>query len=456
MSKVVIHPTIGWAVKAPSDADFPVLPPGVEAEPDLDGQLLELQACLDELVAGQQQQYKQYEADLARMSPEEKALFYSRNAGDAVYDNVIDDSWQMIKAAPAVLEKAAKAFPGFCKNSLNTLWKVAQTPSRMAYLTAQGIATGNYNPLQQEIDSIVTPLATTYEQALEYKSMLTVLFQDEDLYPMLYDFAERYWDATHPVERTRMTASAASDVLVTLILAISTAGVGAAANVAAKSGKLAKAGKLLKKITETIKRTGSRHQVPKKDLEGGAETIARTSSGAKKGGTPKVKPKPLVLNEQKIPCFKKNKKGKVDEYERQVQGQKDGLNNMTAQEYLDGRKTYADTKRASTKEFRDKYKKDLIKRYKKSELTEAEAISKATKTMKTLNALHNPDMIAGGKDIVSDMGDASVNKSIGSQWNNGTNADGLTRVEQLDKAAEKAVANGQGDFKMNANLHRCK
>jgi hypothetical protein len=196
--------------------------------------------------------------------------------------------------------------------------------------------------------------------------------------------------------------------------------------------------------------------VPKKDLEGGAETIARTSSGAKKGGTPKVKPKPLVLNEQKIPCFKKNKKGKVDEYERQVQGQKDGLNNMTAQEYLDGRKTYADTKRASTKEFRDKYKKDLIKRYKKSELTEAEAISKATKTMKTLNALHNPDMIAGGKDIVSDMGDASVNKSIGSQWNNGTNADGLTRVEQLDKAAEKAVANGQGDFKMNANLHRCK
>jgi hypothetical protein len=260
----------------------------VEAEPELDGLLLELQACLDDLVAEQQQQYKQYEARLARMSPEERALFYSSNAGDAVYDNVIDDTWQMIKAAPAVLEKAAGAFPGFCKNSLSTLWKIAQTPSRMAYLTAQGIVTGNYNPLQQEIDSIVTPMATTYEQALEYKSMLTILFQDEEIYAMLYDFAERYWDATHPVERTRMTASAASDILVTLILAIFTAGVGAAANVAAKSGKLAKAGKLLKKITETIKRTAGRHQVPKKDLEGGAGTTARTGSGARKGGIPEV------------------------------------------------------------------------------------------------------------------------------------------------------------------------
>jgi len=302
MSRVVVHPTIGWAVQAASHADFPVLPPGVEAEPDLDGQLLELQACLDELVAEQQQQYKQYEADLARMSPEERELFYSRNTGDAVYDTIIDDSWQMIKAAPAVLEKAARAYPGFYKNTLKTLWKIAQTPSRMGILIGQGIATGNYNPLQQEIDSIVTPLAATSEQALEYKSMLTVLFQDEEIYAMLYDFAERYWDATHPVERTRMTASAVSDVLVILILAIFTAGVGAAAKVAAKAGKLGKAAKLLKKITETIKRTAGRHRVLERNLEGGAGTTARTGSVARKGGvpeveSPKIKPDETVVNE---------------------------------------------------------------------------------------------------------------------------------------------------------------
>jgi hypothetical protein len=302
MSRVVVHPTIGWAVKAPGHADFPVLPLGVEAEPELDGLLLELQACLDDLVAEQQQQYDRYEAELARMSPEERELFYSRNTGDAVYDTIIDDTWQTLKAAPAVLEKAARAFPGFYKNTLKTLWKIALTPSRMGILIGQGIATGNYNPLQQEIDSIVTPMATTYEQALEYKSMLTVLFQDEEIYAMLYDFAERYWDATHPVERTRMTASAVSDVLVILIIAIFTAGVGVAVNVAAKAGKLGKAAKLLKKITETIKRTAGRHQVLERNLEGGGGTTARTGSVARKGGvpeveSPKIKPDETVVNE---------------------------------------------------------------------------------------------------------------------------------------------------------------
>jgi hypothetical protein len=97
-----------------------------------------------------------------------------------------------------------------------------------------------------------------------------------------------------------MTASAASDVLVTLILAISTAGVGAAANVAAKSGKLGKAAKLLKKITETIKRTGNRHQVPKKDLGGGAGTTARTGSGARKGGIPEVESPKKKPDETKL------------------------------------------------------------------------------------------------------------------------------------------------------------
>jgi hypothetical protein len=272
----------------------------VEAEPELDGLLLELQACLDDLVAEQQQQYDRYEAELARMSPEERELFYSRNTGDAVYDTIIDDTWQTLKAAPAVLEKAARAFPGFYKNTLKTLWKIALTPSRMGILIGQGIATGNYNPLQQEIDSIVTPMATTYEQALEYKSMLTVLFQDEEIYAMLYDFAERYWDATHPVERTRMTASAVSDVLVILIIAIFTAGVGVAVNVAAKAGKLGKAAKLLKKITETIKRTAGRHQVPKKDLEGGVGTTARTGSGARKGGIPEVESPKKKPDETKL------------------------------------------------------------------------------------------------------------------------------------------------------------
>ena len=46
--------------------------------------------------------------------------------------------------------------------------------------------------------------------------------------------------------------------------------------------------------------------------------------------------------------------------------------------------------------------------------------------MKTQDALHNPDQIAGGKpNDISGMGDKEVNRSIGGQWK--------ARVSQLEK-----------------------
>jgi hypothetical protein len=68
--------------------------------------------------------------------------------------------------------------------------------------------------------------------------------------------------------------------------------------------------------------------------------------------------------------------------------------------------------------------------------------------MKTLAALHNPDMIAGGKDVVTSMGDRGVNSSIGSQWQH--------RVGELDKAALDIPESERGNTKMNAKLKRCK
>ena len=213
MSRVVIQPYVGWAVQIDKETNTAEIPPRVEPEPELTHMLAELKEHLDALVIEQQQQYAKYEAQVAQMTPEQKALFYSQKAGGAVYDSAVGDTWDLIKAAPAVLWKAAKAFPGFYAGYLKTLWKVAQTPSRMASLTAQGIATGNYNPLKHEIDRIVTPVTMTYEQAVRYKTMLTVLFSDEQVYAMLYDFAQRYYDATHPVELTQMAASAVADIV---------------------------------------------------------------------------------------------------------------------------------------------------------------------------------------------------------------------------------------------------
>ena len=68
--------------------------------------------------------------------------------------------------------------------------------------------------------------------------------------------------------------------------------------------------------------------------------------------------------------------------------------------------------------------------------------------MSKLAALHEPDLISGGKDIVTKLGDRSVNSSIGTQWK--------TRIDSLDEAASKALKEGLGDSKMLAKLNICK
>ncbi|WP_245008296.1 polymorphic toxin type 15 domain-containing protein [Pseudoalteromonas piscicida] len=175
-----------------------------------------------------------------------------------------------------------------------------------------------------------------------------------------------------------------------------------------------------------------------------------------------------------VPCFKKNAKGTAVEYDRQLKGQMDGLNSMTVKQYLENRDAYKKIGRKGTgkaqKAAREKFKKKLIDKY-KLELQESgeyfgeEAVRKAEelakRDMKTLNALHNPDMIAGGLDEVVDLGDASVNQSIGARWNKkGFDDSGkktkLSRVELMDNEAEKALKALGPDAKLNMNLHRCK
>ncbi|ASD69831.1 hypothetical protein B1L02_21260 [Pseudoalteromonas piscicida] len=175
-----------------------------------------------------------------------------------------------------------------------------------------------------------------------------------------------------------------------------------------------------------------------------------------------------------VPCFKKNAKGTAVEYDRQLKGQMDGLNSMTVKQYLENRDAYKKIGRKGTgkaqKAAREKFKKKLIDKY-KLELQESgeyfgeEAVRKAEelakRDMKTLNALHNPDMIAGGLDEVVDLGDASVNQSIGARWNkkgfdNSGKKTTLSRVELMDNEAEKALKALGPDAKLNMNLHRCK
>ena len=134
------------------------------------------------------------------------------------------------------------------------------------------------------------------------------------------------------------------------------------------------------------------------------------------------------MKEEKVPCFKSEglPAGKAAEMERQLAGQQAGLNNMTTQEYLEGREKFTDFGRGSGKpaaDARATYESDLTRKLEKQYLdsgispieAERQAVVSAADRMKALAALHNPDMVAGGTNAITDMGDRQVNSSIGSQ-----------------------------------------
>ena len=51
------------------------------------------------------------------------------------------------------------------------------------------------------------------------------------------------------------------------------------------------------------------------------------------------------------------------------------------------------------------------------DLTDAESLAQARQWLDTQAALHNPDQVAGGHaEVITGMGNARVNSSIGAQW----------------------------------------
>jgi hypothetical protein len=171
---------------------------------------------------------------------------------------------------------------------------------------------------------------------------------------------------------------------------------------------------------------------------------------------------PARMPQKKVPCFHPNDlpQGSYPEFDRQLAGQEAGLNEMTVEEYLKGREAYegGNTKRDRiiAQTARDDYKAQLVEKlqrqYRKAGIpsrdAEIKAVEEAAKKMKALAALHNPDMIAGGRDAIADFGDRGINSRIGPQWR--------SRLGALDKAANDVPIAQRAHAKMNAKLERCK
>ena len=162
---------------------------------------------------------------------------------------------------------------------------------------------------------------------------------------------------------------------------------------------------------------------------------------------------------QEIDCFTPPEGADPEEFARQLKEQQDAINNMSPDELLGNMDRYAEFGRpaadaAARQAARNKWIADrtraLTGQYRAEGMSAADAAAKAAGDAASeasgLNATHTPDLVAGGDGTISGLGDASVNKSIGSQWGHG-------RADQLRSNAEEAKK--QGKDKMDVNLEVC-
>lgn len=174
---------------------------------------------------------------------------------------------------------------------------------------------------------------------------------------------------------------------------------------------------------------------------------------------------PCVECGDALPCFNTPAGQSEAEAKKQLQDQQDLINSQTPQQMQD-RLDAADKRKADTGSYRPegdaakrektrgKFQKDRAKELaeqfeeqgRNPEEAEQMASTQTIQEMKSLDATHALDSIAGGgeRDAMG-MGSKSINRSIGSQWK--------TRVQALKDAVKKALQ--RGDEKMNIRLEPC-
>ncbi len=171
------------------------------------------------------------------------------------------------------------------------------------------------------------------------------------------------------------------------------------------------------------------------------------------------------MEKLEVQCFKRGagNKASIAEYERQLAAQEKALNEMSVGDFQKARDFYKQSGRHpdaadATARFRENFQNEQTDKLIKQKVSagmgqsqaSAEAVKEAADMMKGLDALHTPDLIAGGDFRPTDMGSSSANRSIGGQWPQNS------RIQSVDKAAGDAAKTLGKDAKMNVKLVRCK
>ncbi|NQR01068.1 hypothetical protein HO839_10395 [Streptococcus suis] len=122
--------------------------------------------------------------------------------------------------------------------------------------------------------------------------------------------------------------------------------------------------------------------------------------------------------------FNRNSKHDANEFSRQLKNQENGMNKLTVEDYIKNRGDYLANGRSSAGNSAQKAARDNAYNNKVVELLSdgsvnslEEAEQQAKNWLSTQHALHDPDQIAGGfANNVTGVGDAQINKAIGSKW----------------------------------------
>ncbi|MEP7453591.1 polymorphic toxin type 15 domain-containing protein [Phyllobacterium sp. SB3] len=168
----------------------------------------------------------------------------------------------------------------------------------------------------------------------------------------------------------------------------------------------------------------------------------------------------------KIKCFtppKGSDEKKTKEFADQLKEQQDAINEIPPEKLVENLDNYANVGRGpgdarARQNIRDKFleertadlnAKNLSKGKKAKEALSA-AEAEAAREASTLDAIHTPDLGAGGDGTFSSrnsgMGNRSVNRSIGSQWGKDS------RLDALKEHANDAKRQGK---KTNVKLEIC-
>ena len=149
----------------------------------------------------------------------------------------------------------------------------------------------------------------------------------------------------------------------------------------------------------------------------------------------------------------------LKEYNKQLQGQQDAINSMSADEFKIAREHYAQNGRnpdadALQRKLGRDFENDVSESIRQGLIAKGVDRSTATTMAKarakeirsSLAALHEPDMVAGGwtSPAPTRMGDTNVNSSIGASWS--------SRLSLVDQAVDTAISSGQGSAKLNVRL----